>query len=95
MLMHGVQDTRKADVAAQLAAGGAAVRHEREYVCGTAKVHLGQLARGLTRLRIDSNLQPFSCIRGAAALDWRARPGLYMQAQACVVGTLRCAAALQ
>jgi hypothetical protein len=91
MLMLSMQATSEVDTAAQPAACGDPMRQEQEYVCGTAKVRLGQLARGLTQLRIDSNLQSFSSVRGAAALDWRARPGLYMQAQSCVVGSLRCA----
>ena len=66
-------------------------RHETEYVCGALRVPLTQLARGSTHVRIDGHLQPRSTVRGAAGLDWRTRPGVYMQAQSRVVATLRCA----
>jgi hypothetical protein len=60
------------------------------YVCAFASICLLPLTRGVTRLDIDEQLQPRSTIRGTAGLDWRCRPGLYLQAQSRLVGSVRC-----
>jgi hypothetical protein len=61
-----------------------------EYVGGVAKVSLRNLARGATRFEFDCPIVPFSTVRATAGLDWRTRPGNYVQSQSRIEGSIRC-----
>ena len=50
-----------------------------EYVCGVAKCNLAGLAKGYRRVECVAALAPHTTVRGAAGLDWRTRPGRYME----------------
>ena len=50
-----------------------------EYVCGVAKCNLASLAKGYRRVECVAALAPLTTVRGAAGLDWRTRPGRYME----------------
>ena len=50
-----------------------------EYVCGVAKCSLADLAKGYRRVECVAALAPLTTVRGAAGLDWRTRPGRYME----------------
>ena len=50
-----------------------------EYVCGVAKCNLAGLAKGYRRVECVTALGPHTTVRGAAGLDWRMRPGRYME----------------
>lgn len=49
------------------------------YVCGMAKCSLAGLARGAQHLELQTNVLPYSTVRGAAGLEWNTRPGRYME----------------
>jgi hypothetical protein len=49
------------------------------YVCAYAAVPLTELALGYTTSSFKVPLLPKSTIRGAGALDWKTRPGNYLQ----------------
>lgn len=53
-------------------------------VFGAAQLSLADLLRGRTSIVSEANLAPATTVRGAAGLDWRRRPGRYMEAEATV-----------
>lgn len=64
------------------------------YVCGIARFDMSDLARGTTVMRKESVVVGHSTIRGAASLDWKKRPGNYMQAHSVLKVAVNCGAPL-
>lgn len=54
------------------------------YVCGIARLHLLDL-HGYSQSKFKVPLMPYTTIRGAASLDWKSRPGNYMQVRLVVI----------
>eukprot|EP00891_Asterochloris_glomerata_P007094 jgi/Astpho2/7094/Aster-x1406 len=65
-----------------------------EYVCGVAKCNLASLAKGYRRVECVAALAPLTAVRGAAGLDWRTRPGRYMEAESTLKVVVRTAVPL-
>jgi hypothetical protein len=60
-----------------------------EYVCCAATIPLQKLVKGDICLNFDSNLLPISTVGACSGLSWNMRPGLYMQAQSYLEGSIR------
>jgi len=54
-------------------------------VYGLAELSLLDLARGAVYSSFNLPVRPCSTVRGAASLDWKSRPGNYMQVMASAV----------
>lgn len=48
-------------------------------VYASASVSMADLAKGRTGCRFSLPLQPVSTIRGGSCLDWKSRPGRYLE----------------
>lgn len=64
-------------------------------VYGKAHFDLQNFCKGYTRLRLESNLVPATTLRGGADLEWKTRPGRYLESQAVLDMQIRIAAPLE
>ena len=64
-------------------------------VYGKALFDLQNFCKGYTRLRLESNLVPATTLRGGADLEWKTRPGRYLESQAVLDMQIRMAAPLE
>ena len=64
-------------------------------VYGKALFDLGNFCKGYTRLRLESNLIPATTLRGGADLEWKTRPGRYLESEAVLSAQVRMATPLK
>ena len=80
------------------AAGGSAQAQEDErktYVCGLSHISLREFCMGYTSYDNSVNIFPYTSIRGGADLDWKTRPGRYVESGAQVTYSCRVAKSLK
>ena len=80
------------------AIGSASAREAEQrtsFVCGLAHISLREFCMGYTTFDSSVNVFPYTSIRGGADLDWKTRPGRYVESGAQVTYVARVAKSLK
>ena len=92
------EDAKQAEEAAMARSGdksSAQEGHKTSYVCGLAHISLREFCMGYTSYDNEVNIFPYTSIRGGADLDWKTRPGRYVESGSQVTYLARMAKSLK